>query len=142
MGALWAGQAHVVSYVWSFAAVAELAFIVIEPAHVTCETLQLRYARYMADLPVALPPFHTLRVLRTLQVTYETLLKYRYLTGGEAQWERVPIDVGYTEKRWHRLLMIALAMLPSFTTDNVRQRSFPHFSPLPSPLIHIATLIP
>ena len=28
---------------------------------------------------------------------------------------RVPIDVPYTEKRWHRLLMIALALLPSFT---------------------------
>lgn len=28
--------------------------------------------------------------------------------------KRTPLDVGYTEKRWHRLLMIALALLPSF----------------------------
>ena len=100
MASLWAGQAHVVIWVWTIAACAELVFIVIEPAH----------------------------------LTYHALLTYRYLTGGETPWERVPIDVGYTEKRWHRLLMIALAMLPSFTTENVRPAATrARMRPPPSP---------
>ena len=42
--------------------------------------------------------------------------------------ERVPISVSYTEKRWHRLLMIALAMLPSFNWVSAGA-----VNPLPNP---------
>ena len=31
--------------------------------------------------------------------------------------ESIPIDIGYTERRWQRLLMIALAMLPGFVPN-------------------------
>ena len=32
-----------------------------------------------------------------------------------APLERVPVDVSYVERRWHRLLMIALALLPAYS---------------------------
>lgn len=77
--------------------------------------------------------------------------------------DTIPIDVEYAEKRWHRLLMIALAMLPSFapntfsysftrdslpfmiTSSVVRivkgvdpRRPPPPLAPLPKPLSHAA----
>jgi hypothetical protein len=45
---------------------------------------------------------------------HHMLLKSGHL---ESALEEAPIDVGYVEKRWHRLFMIALAMLPSFTAS-------------------------
>ncbi|KAL1527666.1 hypothetical protein AB1Y20_009052 [Prymnesium parvum] len=85
VNALAAGQVYWVGGVWTVAAVAELVFIVIEPAH----------------------------------LAYHGLLTFGYLHQ-HSVWERVPLDIGYVEKRWHRLLMIALSMLPSFTTENIR----------------------
>ena len=44
--------------------------------------------------------------------------------------ESIPIDAAYTERRWHRLLMIALAMLPSFSSSSDEFTSAfasPHF---------------
>ena len=42
---------------------------------------------------------------------YDTLAAHHWV---HTALERVPIDVGYSERRWWRLLMIALALLPSF----------------------------
>ena len=62
-------------------------------------------------------------VIEPAHFSFEQLLQRglfsRFVNPAEKR-ERVPIDVGYTEKRWQRLLMIALAMLPSFTTENIR----------------------
>ena len=56
-------------------------------------------------------------VLEPVHVAYRRL---RALGAITQELERVPFDIGYVEKRWDRLLMIALAMLPSFTASYIQ----------------------